>query len=92
MALYYSDITSATDVYLANIQFNFFLGNLISFLTRVFRGIYKKDLILYNLIGFVGIFAGRQAGLLLRGKVDAKTLKKVIYGFVAISGLITILG
>lgn len=91
MAVYYSDITQASEVYLANIQFNFFLGNLISLITRIVRGIYTPDLIVYNLIGFIGMFAGRQLGLRITGKINAVTLKKIIYIFVAISGIITIL-
>lgn len=91
MAVYYSDIFTDKLVYMASIQFNFFVGNVIAFITRISQGIYTADLIKYTLAGFVAIFLGRQTGLRIVNQVDRDLLKKLIYGTVAVSGVLTIL-
>lgn len=90
MAVYYSDIIADKTTYLATIQFNFFFGNLISFISRIINGIYTVDLVKYTLFGFVFIWLGRQAGLKVLGKIDREALKKFIYVIVAASGVFSI--
>ena len=91
MAVFYSGIFPLGEIYAANIQFTFFAGSIMSFATRIMRGIYTKDLILYTVVGITYITLGRELGLKITGKINGVMLKKIIYIFVAVSGIITVL-
>ena len=91
MAVYYSNILPLGEVYIASTQFNFFMGSILSFVTRILRGIYTIDLLSYTILGIAAIIVGRQVGLRIARRINGPLLKKIIYVFVAVSGVITIL-
>ena len=90
MALYFLQITKDREEYIGNLQFFFTLTNIINTATRIAGGIYTLDLLPVTLVGLAGILTGKQLGARIAGKLDAQTLKKVVYLFVGISGVITL--
>ncbi|WP_320130457.1 sulfite exporter TauE/SafE family protein [uncultured Sphaerochaeta sp.] len=78
--------------YLATIQAYFFFCNLESIGIRVFNGaLVLKDIPLI-LIGWGGILIGTKLGLKSFNKIPEDLLKKIVYLFVGVSGLLIAIG
>lgn len=90
MALYFLQITHSREEYVGSLQLLFVVGNVLNTSTRIFSGIYTLALVPVTLVGVVGIFAGKLAGNRIAGKLDAETLKKIVYIFVGVSGVINL--
>lgn len=91
MAIYFVSATKKKEAYIGNLQFMFAVSNVVNLGMRIANGIYTFDLLPFTLIGFVCIMAGKQIGLRILDKLDPVRMKKLIYGFVGISGAITVL-
>lgn len=77
--------------YIANTQFLFAATGLVNLITRIARGIYTMDLIPVTLLGLAGITLGKLIGLRILDRLNLDMMKKGVYAFVGISGLITVL-
>ena len=77
--------------YIANTQFLFATTGLVNLITRIARGIYTMDLIPVTLLGLAGITLGKLIGLRILDRLNLDMMKKGVYAFVGISGLITVL-
>lgn len=90
MAPYYLDSTSSKEEYIGTLQTVFACSTIISFLMRIYRGIYTWSLVPATLVGIVGIVLGRAIGLQILRKVSTSLLSKLVYAVVGISGVLTI--
>lgn len=91
MAVYFASAARGKESYIANIQFVFALSNVVSFFTRISKGIYTFDLIPVTLLGFAGITLGKYIGLRILDRLDLEAMKKGVYLFVGISGILTVI-
>ena len=90
MALFFVTITDDHDVYTADLQ-SIFASNGITALTmRVVKGIYTADLIPITLCGIAGILIGKKLGMRFVDRINGDMMKKLVYGFVCVSGLVTV--
>lgn len=90
MALYFLQVTENREEYVGSLQLLFVMGNVLNTATRICSGIYTPDLLPITLVGAVGVFAGKQLGNRIAGRLNAETMKKVVYLFVGISGVINL--
>ena len=90
MAVYFLAITDTKESYSGNQQFLFTITTIVNLFIRVHKGFYTLDLIPYTLIGMVGIGIGMRFGLKILARINTNVLRKIIYGFVGISGLLTL--
>ena len=90
MAIYFVSGSKSKESYIANIQGLFTITGIINLLTRISRGIYTLELVPLTLLGFAAIYLGQVIGLKIVKKLNADLLRKLIYAFVGISGILTI--
>lgn len=91
IALYFVRISQNKESYIGNTQFLFATTSIVNFAARISNGLYTVDLLPLTLFGFAGIFLGKQIGLSILEKINADVMKKVVYAYVGLSGLITVL-
>ena len=91
MALYYLAATKRREEYLANIQCLFALTYAAGLPARISSGAYTLRLLPLTVLGIAGILAGSQLGLGVEGKLDGKLIKKLIFIYIGITGLLTCL-
>lgn len=90
MAVYFISAIEDKKSYIGTIQFLFAFTNIINLLIRIANGIYTTDLIPATLLGFAGITIGKMAGLRILDKIDPDKIKKLVYAFVGISGVLSL--
>ena len=90
MALYYLAATREKEEYLANIQFLFALTYAAGLPARVYSGAYTASLLPMTALGIAAILAGRQLGLSLSRKLNAERVKKLVFLYVGITGILTL--
>ena len=91
MAVYFVSATDSKETYIGSTQVLFALGGTANFLMRVVRGIYTADLIPLTLLGVVAISLGKILGLRIVEKLNPETMRKLVYLFVGVSGVMTII-
>ena len=89
--LYLSCAAESNITYFATIQFFFCVTNIYATVMRVFSGDITGPVLMYFLVGVIGCMAGDFVGGKVFGKLDAGTLKNVIYIGMIISGIIMFL-
>lgn len=90
VVLYLSSIISDKMIYFATIQGYFAITDLYGLGTRVFSGIVTWQVLVYAAIGWIGSLIGNTLGGLVFSKINAQTLKKIIYIGMIVSGVIMI--
>lgn len=91
MVVYYlSVLGDDKERYLATTQMFFCLGSIYNTVMRAARGILTLDMMPLFLFGLIGMMAGKQAGLYILSRINAETMKKAVYVFLAVSGGITL--
>ena len=90
MALYFLAITDSKEEYTGNLQCMFTCTCLSNTMTRISQGYYTLDLIPLTILGLISINAGKSIGLKLLDKMDADLVRKVVYLFVGISGVLKV--
>lgn len=92
MVLYFLALSGADKLkYLATIQAFFFLTGINNVVSRAVNGIITPDLLLLVIPGVLGQIIGQRVGLAIVGRIDIDQLKKLIYFFLAVAGLLTFL-
>jgi len=89
MALYFLAVSESRNSYIGNLQTLLAINNVVSLITRIFRGIYTVDLVFPTLIGFAGILLGQFFGSRITKKLNTEKINLFIYIIVGISGLET---
>jgi len=90
MVLYF--LAAANDdkmKYLATIQFFFALTGIYNAGMRAVSGILTADILPLVIPGIIGLWIGKAFGIMIVNKINIEQLKKVIYVFLAASGLLT---
>ena len=90
MALYFLAITDSKEEYTGNLQCMFTCTCLCNTMTRISRGYYTLDLIPLTILGLIAINVGKALGLKLLDKMDADLVRKVVYLFVGVSGVLKV--
>lgn len=75
------------ETYLASLQFLFEVNNLANLAARVACGIYTLDLIPLSVVGILGGTLGRMGGIKVLGRININMMKKLVYGYVGLSGM-----
>lgn len=91
IALYFVSVSESRLKFLGNTQTMFSVTGLTGFLTRLASGVFHADLTGFVLLGFCGVYIGSRIGTIVGKKIDDRMIKKVVYGFVGLSGLLTVL-
>ena len=92
MVLYFMSTNSeSTDSYLATIQAFFALSNVISTSVRAYKGLFTKEVFIMLIPALLGMLVGNFAGRKVYRRLRADIIKKCVYAFMAVSGLITLI-
>lgn len=76
--------------YIANIQFLFVMTNMSNTVVRIMRGVYTPDMIPLTVVGILGINLGKMIGLKVLDRIDIDLMRKLIYAFIGVSGVINV--
>ena len=90
IVLYLMNALDNNAVYFASTQFYFGLTGLYSTVVRLFNGIITPEVLFYAVSGFIGCMVGNLIGKFVFSKLDGNKLKKIIYVFMIICGIIMI--
>jgi len=66
------------------------MTNMSNTLVRIFRGVYTADLIPLTIAGIIGINVGKKIGLKVLDRIDIELMRKIIYAFIGVSGMINV--
>ena len=91
MAIYFVSASRKKEGYVGNLQFMFASANVINMYLRIRNEIYTMDLIPFTLIGLVCIMVGKSIGLRILDKLDTERIKTMVYAFVGITGVVSVL-
>lgn len=69
----------------------FAFTNIVNMMMRIANGIFTVDLLPVVLLGFVGITVGKVVGLRILDKTNPDRIKKLVYAFVGISGVLSLI-
>jgi uncharacterized membrane protein YfcA len=90
VVIYFVQSEEDTDHYLATISAYFVLSGAVSVATKASAGFVTENVLVGFAAGFVGLLIGTVLGKLSRDKINSAVLKKLVYGFMAISGLVNV--
>lgn len=90
MVIYFLAATRKKEEYLGTIQFFFLVTAIYNFIFRIIRGIYTPDLLPLSLLGILAIVAGKEIGQRIIDRIHTKRMKKIIYIFLSISGVLNL--
>lgn len=89
-AIYFLAASKNKESYVANLQLLFIISNTVNTMVRIHYGIYTAELVPLSLVGIVGINLGKLAGLRILNRIDIERMKRIIYIFIGVSGILTI--
>lgn len=91
MVIYYLNCLDSKDDYLATIQCYFALSNVVSNIGRAAQGFVTETVLLLLIPAMAAMLLGKALGGRIYGKISADLLKKIVYTFMAFSGLMSLL-
>lgn len=91
MAVYFISAIDDKNAYIGTLQFLFAFTNTVNLLTRIANGIFTVDMLPAVALGFAAITVGKLAGLRILDKINPGRIKKLVYAFVGISGILSLL-
>ena len=91
MAVYFLAATEDKEQYVGTSQLFFAACNIFNLVMRCIRGIYTVDLIPLTIAGIAAINIGKWFGLKILDRLDRELMKKLVYAFIGISGIVTII-
>jgi len=89
MAVYFLSATEDRQEYTGCIQLTLSFTSLLNFTMRAVSGYYTAAMVPMTLLGIAAINAGRWVGLKVGGRIEPDRLRRTIYVFVGLSGLLT---
>ena len=92
VVIYYLQSEEDTNRYMATLSTYFVLSNLASISMKAASGFVTANVLLCLATGLVGMLRGSFLGKRIRGGVNPKALRKAVYGVMAVSGIINIIG
>lgn len=90
-SLYFSSATEEKEEYLATIQAYFVLSNLYVIALRVKNGFVTGQVLLFSAVGLLGMALGTVLAGTIFKRIHAETMRRAIYGMMALSGLVMLL-
>ena len=91
MVIYFLAALDDKEKYLGTIQFYFFITGVHMLIFRTINGIYTADLIPYTILGIVGIMVGKKIGTKIVDRINADTMKKLVYAFLGVAGFLNVI-
>lgn len=91
MVIYFLSALPDKEQYLGTLQTFFFFTNFYALLFRVYSGVYTVELLGYTLIGMAAIFVGMRLGYIIVDRLNKEKMKKIIYLFLGLSGVMNLL-
>ena len=88
VVIYFLQSEEDSDHYLATISGYFVCSNLISITTKGMAGFVTSQVLLAFAVGAIGMAAGAFVGKKTRERVPARMVRKLVYGFMALSGAV----
>ena len=86
--VYFLNSAKDTDEYTATIQGFFLASGVYLFINRAANGLMVSDAYLYFAIAFIALIPGAILGKKLKSKVKPEMLKKIVYIFMGLSGVV----
>ena len=90
MALYYLTVTESKESYIGTTQAYFLVTNIFTTVIRLTSGILDRELMLTAIPGIAAILAGEYIGVRVVSLVSLGRIKGVIYFFLLLCGVITL--
>ena len=90
--IYFISSAESNREYIAMTQWYFFVGNVMMTLYRAGEGLVTRTVLLDWLVCMPAVMAGIFVGGLVSGRIKIKRLRKIVYAFLAVSGVISLLG
>ena len=91
MAVYFLAATDSKKEYVGTSQMFFAICNLFNLIVRCVRGIFTISMIPMTLVGILAINVGKKFGLKILDRLNAERMRKLVYAFVGISGIINVI-
>lgn len=91
LSIYMVAVSSSAKSYTANLQLLFVITNIFILSEKLAMGHYPFNAWYYTIAGIVAIIAGARLGVILINKIDIEKMKKIVYWFLLVSGVATIL-
>ena len=91
MVIYFKNRTNSIQEYLGNIHLFFLINCIYNTCLRAYKGILLSKHIPYILIGMLGIMVGSLIAKKLINCIDEKTVNRITYILIGISGIIDLL-
>lgn len=88
MVIYFMATTVSIKQYIATTQAFFAISGMFSAATRVANGLVTKEVLTYYAIGLSALLIGGVIGTKIQSKINDKMLKKLVYIYIAASGVI----
>ncbi len=90
IVIYYMQSEDSSENYLATVSTYFAVSGMISVGTKAAKGFITTNVWIAFAIGFVAMALGALVGKLARDKCNSAMIKKAVYGFMAVSGILNI--
>lgn len=90
VVIYFMQSEEDSDHYLSTVSTYFVLSGIINIVTKTAAGFVTENVLWGLLLGFAGLLVGAFVGKKTRDKIKPETVKKAVYGFMAISGVLNI--
>jgi Predicted permeases len=92
IVIYMLAAAARPEVYMASTQLYFFSTNVYLGFVRFFNGMMSEQVIYAVIAGFLGIFGGARLGDALFRRLDIVSLRRMVYAFMVLMGLMFLLG
>ena len=89
-ALYLLPVTKDRDEYIGSTQMLFAFGNIANMAARLAGGLFPAFILGPAMLGIAGILLGKRMGLAWGERLSKERLSRIVYLFIALSGLIMI--
>ena len=89
--LYFVETTETKEEYMAVAQTYFLIGNIMMTIYRAYYGFLTQTVLNDSCLGILGVIAGTILGSYAFKKMSLPILRKIIYTYMAISGIICLL-
>ena len=90
MVIYFMMSSKDMKEYLATIQMYFALSNIYTTTLKAYAGYVTREVLIFYIIAALSALAGVLLGKLVFNRCKPNMLKKAVYGFMAVSGIINI--
>jgi len=88
--IYFVECSDSKEEYIALTQWYFLIGNIMMTAFRAGNGLVTPVVWKGWLIGLPAVLAGLWLGAMVYSRINAKLLKKIIYGYMAVAGVIAL--